>query len=592
MKTAFIFVLFTGLVIRLILVGNPGFEADISFWKSWSLAAIDHGIVWTAFNTNINYPPGFIYVLYLMGKLYSLLGDPHDYWTFWRVNNFSFLLASKSIAITADCVIAAMLYWFLKQKDKLVSLGVDQHLLTRNLPLIIATVFFLNPVVIIDSAVWGQVESLGLLFTLTAMLLLFYKRPLLATLIFAIGPQVKLQNIIFIPIFFIFVFRYYNLKTVIKSLAIFLTVFLLIILPFVIQGKTDQVLNLLTVNSDYFPWMSLNAHNLWWIVSKGAGMTTTDKVTVLGIMNAKKVGLYLFSAGYLIACLLTFLRPTARNFIMSLTFAIFSFFLLSTQSHERYSYPVAVLLLFLYPFLEKKFKKYFWILYSLFCLNIFFNIHAGLVINYPQNGLGFLTAVTNQTTTILNSYLSLILYLMMLPLVISQLSYLYILAAAAAFLLLIIASHLSYIAGGKMSLTSFKPIMIQQDYGSLQVNRSVNSFEGWKKWSRLSSSYFYYRKGFGTHANSNLVFDLNRKFSKLSTDYGIDTEAPTQATAVFQIYGDGKLLFESNKMGRFDFPQHIEVSISGIRYIGLKVTDAGDGINGDHADWFNPVLYK
>ena len=374
MKTAFIFVLFTGLVIRLILVGNPGFEADISFWKSWSLAAIDHGIVWTAFNTNINYPPGFIYVLYLMGKLYSLLGDPHDYWTFWRVNNFSFLLASKSIAITADCVIAAMLYWFLKQKDKLVSLGVDQHLLTRNLPLIIATVFFLNPVVIIDSAVWGQVESLGLLFTLTAMLLLFYKRPLLATLIFAIGPQVKLQNIIFIPIFFIFVFRYYNLKTVIKSLAIFLTVFLLIILPFVIQGKTDQVLNLLTVNSDYFPWMSLNAHNLWWIVSKGAGMTTTDKVTVLGIMNAKKVGLYLFSAGYLIACLLTFLRPTARNFIMSLTFAIFSFFLLSTQSHERYSYPVAVLLLFLYPFLEKKFKKYFWILYSLFCLNIFFNI--------------------------------------------------------------------------------------------------------------------------------------------------------------------------------------------------------------------------
>src|SRR3989338_5193019 len=112
MKAAFLFILFAGLIIRILLVGNPGFEADISFWKSWSLAAIDHGIVWTAFNTNINYPPGFIYVLYLMGKLYSLLGDPHDYWTFWRVNNFSFLLASKSIAITADCVIAAMLYWF------------------------------------------------------------------------------------------------------------------------------------------------------------------------------------------------------------------------------------------------------------------------------------------------------------------------------------------------------------------------------------------------------------------------------------------------------------------------------------------------
>src|SRR3990170_2497728 len=127
MKKAFLFVLFVGLVIRIILVGNPGFEADISFWKSWGLAALDHGIVWTSINTNINYPPGFIYILWLMAKIYSIFADPRDYYSFWQVNNFTFLFASKSIAIAADIAIACLIYWFFSQKEKLNELGAFIH---------------------------------------------------------------------------------------------------------------------------------------------------------------------------------------------------------------------------------------------------------------------------------------------------------------------------------------------------------------------------------------------------------------------------------------------------------------------------------
>ena len=89
-----------------------------------------------------------------------------------------------------------------------------------------------------------------------------------------------------------------------------------------------------------------------------------------------------------------------------------------------------------------------------------------------------------------------------------------------------------------------------------------------------------------------MVFNINRKFSRLSTDFGIDTEAQTAASVVFQVWGDNKKLFESQKMGRFDFPQHTEVNVKGVKYLGLVVTDAGDGINSDHADWLKPVLYK
>ncbi|OGG04481.1 hypothetical protein A2W14_06280 [Candidatus Gottesmanbacteria bacterium RBG_16_37_8] len=602
MKTAFLFVLFVGLIIRLILVGNSGFEADISFWKSWGLAAIDHGIVWTSLNTNINYPPGFIYVLWLMAKIYSIFADPHDYYNFWQLNNFWFLLASKSIAIVFDTVIAILIYWFFSQKKKLESLGVFVAKLPPSLPLILASIFYLNPVVIIDSALWGQVESLGIFFTLAAVILLFYRRPLLATFIFAVGPMLKLQNIIFIPIYFIFLWRYFGYKTVVKGIAIFVLVFFITVLPFIFANQMNQVLFLLTVNSDYFPWLSLNAHNLWWIVANAKGMTTTDKVTVLGILNAKRVGLFLFSSSYFLACLLAYLKPTARNFLLALTFAIFSFFLFTTQSHERYSYPIVVLLLFLYPFLVNhrsttKDKRpiaviYFWLLYFFFTVNIFFNIHTGLILNYPNNGIGVLSAITSPTLTIANSYFSILLYFLLYPYIFSQISILILPVIIIIILSFLALSHASYFIYGKVSLTSFRPIIIRQDYASLQVNKAVESWAGWKKWSRLSNNYYYYRKGFGTHANSNLTFDINRKFSYLSTDFGVDTEAPTEASVVFQIWGDGKLLFESKKMGRFDFPGSVKVKVSGVKYLGLTVTDAGDGINSDHADWFNPVLYK
>ena len=50
-------------------------------------------------------------------------------------------------------------------------------------------------------------------------------------------------------------------------------------------------------------------------------------------------------------------------------------------------------------------------------------------------------------------------------------------------------------------------------------------------------------------------------------------------------------IFESEKMGKFDFPKHVEIDISGVKYLELILDDGGDGINNDHADWLNPVLY-
>lgn len=599
--SAFPILIVIGLAIRLLLIGNTGFLADVSFWKSWGLAAIDHGIVWTSHNTNINYPPGFIYILWVMGKLYSLFGNPHDFNSYWRENNFAFLFVSKSIAILADVFIAWLIYFFFSQKDRLKKLGVTLPL-SPNLPLILSAVFFLNPVVIIDSALWGQVESFGIMFTLLAILLLFYKRPYLSTFIFITGTLMKLQNIIYLPLFFIFIFRIFGYKTLIKSLFVSFVTFVLVCLPFVLAGDLSQVLFLMTLNSDYFPWLSLNAHNLWWIVSGAKGLNVTDRITVLGMLNAKTVGLIIFSSFYFLSCLLLYLKTNARNFFLSLILGILAFFLFTTQSHERYSYPLVVLMLFLYPFLNLEYGKftiknffaradYFWLLYVVGSILIFFNIHFGLVYNYPQNGWGFLSQITTPQLTIASSYLHILLFFAFFPFVYSQISPLFLIIPFALTAIGLTITNSSLLFHKKISLTAYKPIIANQDYSILQVNKSVNSFSGWKSWNRLSNNYFYYRYGFGAHAKSNLTFDINKKFQKFTTDIGIDTEAGPQASVVFQIFGDGKKLFESGKMGKFDFPKHVEVDVSGVKYLGLILDDGGDGINNDHADWLNPVLY-
>ena len=128
-------------------------------------------------------------------------------------------------------------------------------------------------------------------------------------------------------------------------------------IEFIASRNTDRVIASLTENSDYFPLMSLIAYNLWWIVSGAKGLGTSDKRTVLGLLNAKTVGLILFSAAYFFAMVRQLWEKTktdhagyTQTFLESLILVNAAFFLFQTQSHDRYAYPLSVFLLLWAPF--------------------------------------------------------------------------------------------------------------------------------------------------------------------------------------------------------------------------------------------------
>ena len=59
---------------------------------------------------------------------------------------------------------------------------------------------------------------------------------------------------------------------------------------------------------------------------------------------------------------------------------------------------------------------------------------------------------------------------------------------------------------------------------------------------------------------------------------------------VFQVLADGKKVFDSGVMRGKQPARKISLDLDGVEELLLIVTDAGDGINSDHADWADARL--
>jgi len=582
-------ILFLGLVLRLLLVPQPGFEADIAYWKSWSLAASDKGIVWLTQNTNYNYPAGFALVLWLTAKIYRLFADPANYQQYWQTSNYLFLLLSKLPSIICDLGIDWGIYYLLRQPQLL---GLPKNSSRLALPL--AAVFVFHPVVFYDGAWWGQVDSVGVAFVLLVLIFLARRQPTLATIFIISGFMLKLQVIVFLPLFFLYLWLNFSFKTMAKNLAVAALTYLAWSFPFVLKNSLERTFYLIYQNADWFPLLSLRAYNLWWLVAGGKGMEISDKILTLGVTSAKTMGLILFSSFYLLAVGLVLTREGPKNLLLAFILAGLAFFLFPTQSHERYIFPAFCFLFLLLPdYWEKPAKRrWFLLLFFLLSVSVFAGLNSSMLVNYPENGIKVFGFLTSKNWEMAFSLFNLVFFFLFLWEVGKNLTLFWKLATLGILVTGVLLTNLEYLVKKEISLTKLKPISATQDYGTLQVNRNLNSMFGPKSWSFLSVNYFFYRQGFGTHANSQIVFDLDKKFRRLETDFGVDTAASQRASVVFEIYGDGKLLFRSQKMTKGDLPRHADVSLEGVKTLLLAVNDAGDGITEDHANWLEPRIYR
>lgn len=94
-----------------------------------------------------------------------------------------------------------------------------------------------------------------------------------------------------------------------------------------------------------------------------------------------------------------------------------------------------------------------------------------------------------------------------------------------------------------------------------------------------------YGKGLGVHAPSKVSYYLGGKASRFISDIGVDDEIPDYGSVVFQVFADGKKIYDSGVMTGTSDTKQVHVDIKGVDILELVVTNAGDGNSGDHADW-------
>src|SRR6266511_762094 len=166
------------LLVRALLAPHFGFYGDLRLFRMWAERLADVGPHKFYIRGQFaDYPPGYLYILWLMGKLSAAPG----------------YLLLKLPAIFADLALA-WLAGTLAARIAPASLKERWPVLT----LVAASVLF-NPAVIALSAVWGQVDAVPAAFVLGSLVLLFtgpraLSRELAAFALFALAIAMKPQS--------------------------------------------------------------------------------------------------------------------------------------------------------------------------------------------------------------------------------------------------------------------------------------------------------------------------------------------------------------------------------------------------------------
>ncbi|MGY5033645.1 NPCBM/NEW2 domain-containing protein [Streptomyces sp. 900116325] len=94
-----------------------------------------------------------------------------------------------------------------------------------------------------------------------------------------------------------------------------------------------------------------------------------------------------------------------------------------------------------------------------------------------------------------------------------------------------------------------------------------------------------FAKGLGVHAPSTVEFYAAGACSAVTAQVGVDDEKGAKGTVAFEIWADGTKVASTGVLTNAMAAQPVTADVSGAQVVRLVVTDGGDGVDSDHADW-------
>lgn len=330
-KKVFLILLAVAFLLRCVFAGSSeGFASDTACFASWANLAFEGGIKnFYASGVFADYPPGFVYVLYIIGAIFSLFKIPYL--------SAPCLLLLKLPAIFCDMATVLLFYKIASKK------------LPQQQTVMLAGLYLFNPAIILNSSVWGQVDSV---FTLTVLLMCWFlteNKMTQAYVVFGIGVLLKPQTLVFAPVLLYgivdrVILYDFSWRNFFHNLFSGLTVICCMVLACMPFGL-DLVFMQYASTLGSYPYVAVNAFNLWGLF----GLNWISQETRLLFFSYQTWGTIIILLIVLFSAFLFFRAQNKESrYFTTASFLIISMFLFSVRMHERYLYPALALILFAY----------------------------------------------------------------------------------------------------------------------------------------------------------------------------------------------------------------------------------------------------
>lgn len=310
--------LLLGIFLRIAAASKlASFPYDFATFYAWSEGLVQYGFGQFYHSQQfIDYPPGYMYVLYLVGDIRHLFG--------FVQGSVGSAMLLKAPAIAADVAISFVLY------------RIGREVGRNRLGIFVATLFILNPVVWLNSALWGQVDSVFTLILLLAIWQLSKQAYTKAGIWYAIAILIKPQALLFGPVFLFTPLRKQPLQAWFKMVLAGLLTFIVGIMPFALQHQPLWIYNLYKSTLSSYAYYSVNAFNVpallggnWQPLNNAAVLFSTLTLGLIVIA----AGLYAWQYRH---------TPKLEGYLA--LWVILSVFLFAFKMHERYLFPAVALI--------------------------------------------------------------------------------------------------------------------------------------------------------------------------------------------------------------------------------------------------------
>jgi len=334
-----IIILAIGGLIRFIYLPEVAYHGDIEHFVIWASTITTHGL-FHFYDPSLRfaqwdrtYPPLATAALGAVPVLYGSALSVYDA----LLPNPVYIALLKVLPVLCELALIAACYAWLIGRPVLRS--------------VIAGALALSPGLIATSGWWGQYEAVYMLFVVLALIALNHDRPLLAWIIFAFALLSKQPAAVLTPVLLVITFRRYGWRAAAKGVIACGVLCLALFAPFIVTSGLRPALSPYLEAGDTFPYVTNNAWNTWFAafsIQKGSPVhfeeiQLHDSNLLIGPFTDKMVGLTVFGA-YVLFVMARMWRqaPEKREFIWAAAI-YFGFFMLPTQVHERYLYPMAIL---------------------------------------------------------------------------------------------------------------------------------------------------------------------------------------------------------------------------------------------------------